>query len=139
MIFPTMKLPICSLLLLTLAVVLTGCASSGHELDQNKVSQIKKGVTTKTQVLELVGKPEEVAINDAGESTWTYRYTHTSAQAQNFIPIVGAFDSGYDTQVQTTTVTFTTDGIVKSMSTGYGGDTVNAGVSAGGKPNTDPK
>ena len=40
------------LILLTLAVALAGCASIGHKVDQTKVAQIKKGVTTKAQVLD---------------------------------------------------------------------------------------
>jgi len=134
-----MTLPIYPIMLLTLAVALAGCASSGHELDQSKVAQIKRGETTKAQVREWLGKPEQIAVDDSGVETWTYIYVRASAQAQNFIPVVGIFDSGYDMQNQTTTVVFRPDGIVKSMTTGYGGNTVNSNLGAGSTPKTNPQ
>jgi outer membrane protein assembly factor BamE (lipoprotein component of BamABCDE complex) len=121
------------------AALLSGCASSGHELDQTKVAQIKKGVTTKAQVHELLGKPEQVAVSDSGDETWIYTYMRMSSEAQNYIPIVGAFVAGYDTQNQITNVVFTPDGIVKSMTTSYGGDRADTNLSAGNKPDVSPK
>jgi outer membrane protein assembly factor BamE (lipoprotein component of BamABCDE complex) len=133
-----MKTNIRLALLFIMAAFAAGCMSTGHELDQSKVAQIKKGVTTKPQVRELLGAPEQVAIGDDGIEVWLYTYTRMSSEAQNYIPIVGGFVSGYNTQNQITKVIFTPDGIVKSVFTSYGGDRADANLSAGSTPDVAP-
>ena len=128
-----------TVIIFIVAALMTGCASTGHEVDQSKVSQIQKGVTTKAQVREWLGDPEQVAISDSGDETWTYMYMHASAQAQNFIPLVGGFVAGENVENQNTTVIFGPDGVVKSLTTSYGGTSANTNLSSGGTPNTTPK
>ena len=51
-----------------------GCATSGKLIDQDKLSQIKEGVTTKQEVISLLGKPDMIIhTSDAKE---IMMYTH---------------------------------------------------------------
>ncbi len=54
-------------------VLLAGCATStiGKPFDQSHVKDLKKGVTTKLQVLDLFGLPFKEGVEN-GFDTWTY-------------------------------------------------------------------
>ena len=48
-----------------LCAALCGCASAGRKIDSAKVDQIKKGETTREQVLKLMGPPNQITKNSA--------------------------------------------------------------------------
>jgi outer membrane protein assembly factor BamE (lipoprotein component of BamABCDE complex) len=100
-------------------VMLFGCATHGNEQirDQERVSKIQPGITTKAEVTELVGKPSEVTFSDDGDETWKYILTKAQMRASSLIPIVGLFAGGADTQTYTLTVRFKGD-VVKSVGKG---------------------
>jgi hypothetical protein len=58
-------------LLGSLAFAVTGCATVGREFPPNRVSEIKIGKTTKSELLGMFGRPYRRGIED-GDSTWTY-------------------------------------------------------------------
>jgi outer membrane protein assembly factor BamE (lipoprotein component of BamABCDE complex) len=131
-----MKTKFFTIPILLFAGFVSACVSVGHEVDQSKVDQIQKGVTTKAQVREWLGEPEQVTKSDSGDETWMYSYLHSSAKAQNFIPYVGLFVGGSNTENQNTVVVFGSDGIVKSLTTSYGGTSADTNLGAGGAPKT---
>jgi len=45
------------LILLVITIALTGCATVGKPIDQNKMSQIKEGITTEQEVVAILGNP----------------------------------------------------------------------------------
>jgi outer membrane protein assembly factor BamE (lipoprotein component of BamABCDE complex) len=58
-------------------LALTACAQVGKPFPEQNVLAIKKGVTTKDEVVRLFGEPWRQGYED-GEQTWTYgnyRYT----------------------------------------------------------------
>lgn len=55
----------------------TGGATTGRKIDAAKIEQVKKGTTTKAQVLDLFGKPTGKSTGAGGER-WTYEYGHVS-------------------------------------------------------------
>ncbi len=118
---------------IVLALMLCGCASVGRKLDANQVDQIKKGETTKEQVAQLVGNPDQATKDSDGVTTWLYTYSRATAKASNFIPIVGAFAGGFDTETQSVTVTFGTNGIVSNVISSYGAQDLGTGLNTGGK------
>lgn len=120
------------LAVLTVALVL-GCATTGHKLDQASMDKIKQGVTSKEQVLQILGSPEEISRRSNGEVTYNYKYTRATAKPENFIPIVGLFVGGMDTQNQFFIVTFGPDGIVKDITSTYGATEINTGIGVGEK------
>lgn len=67
----TRWLPACCSLFLLLALAV-GCVTNGKEF-KSETSWIKKDVTTKDNVKNLLGQPYSVG-NSGGKETWTYGY-----------------------------------------------------------------
>lgn len=111
-----------------------GCASTGHKIEQSAVNRIQSGVTTKAEVVSLVGNPEMVTKKGNGDTVFVYHYTRSSVKPATFIPYVGAFVGGADTQHQMTNITFGPDGIVKDYSSTQGGMETNMNLTAGDRP-----
>lgn len=63
--------------LLAALVAVSGCASSaqGRKFDDEYVSQIRKGATTKAQIRQHLGEPVSVSRTSDME-TWTYSYSN---------------------------------------------------------------
>lgn len=67
---------------LLFCLCLTACAvidNRGHEVEPDQLTKIKVGVTTKEQVLELLGTPSSVA--PFGNKTWFYMSELTQRRA----------------------------------------------------------
>lgn len=114
-------------------VLLIACASSskmGTEeiLDEETLSQIKVGVSTREDVKALLGTPSSFMFTDNDEEVWTYHFMGTKRKQSmlGYIPRVGGIlstaermkgsrqkDKGY-----VLTVRFTKDGIVKRFGRG---------------------
>jgi outer membrane protein assembly factor BamE (lipoprotein component of BamABCDE complex) len=93
--------------------------------DESKISQIRKGVTTKTDIQVLFGQPSGRNFAENGEEQWSYAYISSHVDPKTYIPIVGAFTGGATVKTSALTVTFGKDGIVKA----YGVN--NMGASSG--------
>lgn len=96
---------------MVIAIFVAGCMSHqyGTKIDSNKVSQIKKGVTTKAEVEALLGAPSHAGITGDGRRMMTYSYTESSSQA-SFIPFGGA--SG-KSRTQTLQIMISKSGVVE--------------------------
>lgn len=126
-----MKIQFRTLASICIASVLLGCATTGRKVDQSAVAKIQTNASTKDDVRRLLGDPLNVTKTSAGTETWAYHYTRATAKGQSFIPIVGAFAGGVNTQIQSTVVTFNESGVVTDVMTSFGADGLNTGVSAG--------
>ena len=104
--------------MLFIAVIISGCVSSGRQLDPDKVSQIKKGDTGQ-HVLDLVGQPDRVTTTD-NLTVWSYSFASVTPTAATFIPVVGAFAGGSNIKSQALFVTLGPDGTVVSITSSYG-------------------
>lgn len=111
----------------------TGCATMGRKLDQTNIDKIKKGETTREEVLQLIGSPDQIMRDGDGNVTFMYMYVRATAKPEGFIPVVGVFAGGVDTQNQMFQVTFGEDGVVKNVLSTYGASEIGTGLSAGGK------
>lgn len=69
--------------------LISGCASTGEKMDSNKIQQIQKGVTTRTQLETLLGPPRHVDILSDGRRRLFYMFYNNQAKAENFIPFIG--------------------------------------------------
>lgn len=85
-------------LILAITIILSGCATYGKKIDVQAVQKIEKGVTTEAEVYALLGKPATSMITEDGKKSLIYMHIKSQAKASSFIPIVGAFTSGTDTQ-----------------------------------------
>ena len=95
-----------------------GCMSIGHPIDSAKLTQIKRGKTTRAEVLALLGKPDSMHRMESEFfqlETWTYSFIHGSVKPETFVPIVGAFAGGARWQTRTVSIRFK-DGVVDMIS-----------------------
>ena len=113
---------------------LTACVGMNRKLDSAAVKQIRTGVTTESQVRQLLGSPDQVTRTGNGFTTYTYMFMHGAVKPQSFIPIVGALGSGVDMHNQFLTVTFGPNGVVKDFVSNEGATEYGTGLLAGPKP-----
>ncbi len=101
---------------LSLSLLLfAGCATTGQKFDASKVSQIKKGVTTRAEIETMFGQPLSSVTLGNGKCVIEYQYAEGHSTAQSFIPIVGDFAGGTKGQAQILTITLTKENIVEEF------------------------
>ena len=86
---------------LAVSLSLAGCASSGVQVSQDLMSSFEKGVTTKSEVIAALGKPNTSMQQADGTSAMIYSYSEYKTRPETFIPFVGAFIGGADSKVKT--------------------------------------
>lgn len=91
-----------------IALLMAGCATSGRDFSQQDADSIKSGVTTRAEVIEMLGRPTGVISGNSnaltGESRMggesvsgiTYNYSNLQVDALSLIPIVGLFAGSSD-------------------------------------------
>ena len=70
---------------------LVGCAYSGREIDPNALSKIKKGKTTKAEVIALLGPPSQQMPMGYDGGVYMIYSNFKSNMANAMIPYAGAF------------------------------------------------
>ena len=58
---------------------LASCATVGKEISEQKVSQIKKGVTTEQTLVNEFGKPYAETVDSDGNKSLVWTYAHATA------------------------------------------------------------
>ena len=119
------------LVIVALVAFVSGCYSSGRKIDQSNIERIQIGKTTKQEVTSLLGAPDQLIRRGNGEVLMRYSYHRMQIHASSFIPIVGLFAGGADTQNQGVTVTVGSDGVVRDIMSSEGGMDINNGLKAG--------
>jgi outer membrane protein assembly factor BamE (lipoprotein component of BamABCDE complex) len=93
-------------------ISILGCSHTlGAKIDAEKLAMIKKGETTKAQVLSILGQPYQKHLSDNIES---FMYMYYSAS-----PGIG-FGMG-SSEHQSVSISFDEKGIVESVSSSSGG------------------
>jgi hypothetical protein len=67
--------------------LLVGCANTGRPIDNNKVTTLQKGVTTRSQVEQAFGPPDNVTLSDNGGHVLTYAHAEEKPDASMYIPV----------------------------------------------------
>jgi outer membrane protein assembly factor BamE (lipoprotein component of BamABCDE complex) len=119
------------IMLVVLAVMISSCVSYGNKIDRDYTNEITKGVTTEAQILQVLGKPISVGQNSSGMKTLTYMHVASQAKAASYVPIVGLFAGGADSQ--TTMLIITVDastGVVSDWNYNESNSEVNTGILA---------
>lgn len=104
-----------SLILLT-TFIITGCVQKTGTQQLSSLSQttldemIQDGVTTKHEVLDLLGVCYEVV--DAAEEKWVYTLTERRAKSMNFIPLINLFYHGARSKTKVVTIVFDKNQVV---------------------------
>lgn len=132
-------------------MLVTGCATThniGNEFDSGAINKIKTGVSTKSDVLSLMGQPFRKNTSPDGISIWSYLLTTSTSTrtAKNYIPLVGGLYGGkYERESKDLTISFNKsnvveqcmyktfssnketnqEGVVAAASLGAGGETIS--------------
>jgi outer membrane protein assembly factor BamE (lipoprotein component of BamABCDE complex) len=112
---------------------LSACMSMGKKVDQETVSKFETGKTTYAQVVQQLGKPTQSTINSDGTRMAIYTYMQSQANAANFIPFVGAFMGGAQSENTTVTLNFDKNSVLTSYTSSEGGTSVGTGITTGTK------
>lgn len=91
--------------------LITGCSTSGNqnlknETPQSLQSKIIKNKTTKAELLAQLGEPDTRTTLDDGNEQWRYFMYNNQFNATTFIPVVGLFTGGSQTQSKTLEIGF---------------------------------
>lgn len=108
----------CVVASLAVALLVTGCVSSGNvamkeQTQQSVDAQIVKGKTTKQDVSKLFGSADNISFTDSGNEVWTYRHSKSKPMARNFIPY-NFFSQGENTQTKELVILFDSKGVVSN-------------------------
>ncbi|HCT9899622.1 TPA: hypothetical protein OUD55_004275 [Citrobacter koseri] len=94
--------------------LLSGCSSTGNQSLRNETSQslqskIVKNKTTKSEITSALGEPDTRTTLDSGNESWRYFMVNNQINASSFIPIVGLFTGGSQSQARTLDIDFKGD------------------------------
>jgi len=108
------------ILLSSLFVFSIGCWSHkmGSELTSEQVSQVRKGMS-RPQVERILGAPNNATPDGQGGMIFYYTFTKSKVRGSSYIPIVGSFAGGVDTDQKNVTVYFDRNGRVKDIISNY--------------------
>ena len=122
---------------LCLFLLISGCASAGVQVKPEQLAALRPGVTTMNDAISRLGSPTGRAISSDGSVTLTYVYSHTQVRPETFIPYIGAFVGGADTQSNAVSLKFGPDGKLIEYSSSDSAIGAGVGFAAGGsRPRT---
>jgi outer membrane protein assembly factor BamE (lipoprotein component of BamABCDE complex) len=72
-------------------LLLSGCMTTGngslkHESPESISKTLQEGLTTREQLIEIMGAPMETTFTDSGLEVLKYEYTKLKPSLRNFIP-----------------------------------------------------
>jgi len=102
----------------------------------SQLAQFEKGKTKEADVVKALGPATSVTTTN-GIRTLSYAGVHAQPRASSFIPIVGAFVGGADSQVSIVVFQFDADGVLETMSSTQSSSGTTTGIAAGTTPNVD--
>ena len=117
-----------------LALSIIGCASVGRKIDMAKVDQIKKGETTKDEVVKLLGSPDQVIKDGFGNLHYNYIHAYATSKPVNFVPVVGAFAGGANVQSEMVMITLTNNVVSEIVSSSNYTETGTGADASRGEP-----
>jgi len=115
------KISLITTSLLLGTVLFTGCAvKTGNDrienvTQDNILSMIEDGKSTKADVRKAFGEPRNIGFMDNGLEKWEYHHSRSVQKGVNYVPVVNRFVKGTDDTKKTLIVLF--DGnVVKTHS-----------------------
>lgn len=108
----TAKLIVLALLAVSISSFI-GCASAGTKVEQSSVDNIVKGETTKSEAIALLGSPMSASLTGDGKEILVWSYAQTKMKGATFIPVVGLFAGGSNTNMTTFQVILNSEKVVE--------------------------
>lgn len=115
-----------------LALFLAGCASAGVKVTEDQAAGFKVGQSTYADVVAALGAPTTTTTASNGMRTAVYAYSSVQSRPQNFIPYIGPFVGGYDTQATSVAFTFDGRGVLTGTTSSQTGIGAGANLAASG-------
>ena len=78
--------------------LLTSCVAVGTKVSEEQLMQFQRGKTTYAEVVHALGKPTHATLAMDGTRQVHYIYSQSQMRAANYIPIMGAFVRGADSE-----------------------------------------
>ena len=103
------------LAVLMILVFTSGCVSTGKKVDATAATQFKIGKSTLQDVVTALGNPESRTTDGSGKITLVYMYSNSQATAGTFIPVVGMFAGGAETEMASHTYVFNKNGVLEDQ------------------------
>ena len=115
-----------------LSIVLVGCvvAKTGTKIEQSKVDQIKKGVTTRAEIEAWFGTPSSTTTMGDGSRTLFYQYSETKLKNIWVIPIPGPWTPSGSTgehRQRTLQITLSKNDVVQDFVSSESGSAMTTG------------
>lgn len=108
-------------LILVLATpLLAGCAAkTGNQfLEKTSNEEISTKIiahkTTKAEIKNLYGDPEDFDLLGDGKELWTYKFTRSEAKGINYVPYASLFYRGTNDSTRRLKILFNKEGIVEN-------------------------
>lgn len=89
---------------LAVAALFSSCASAGNNINESRVTEIRRGSTTESDLIRMFGPPNQRSISGNGESVLTWTYIQANVTPASFIPYAGAFMGGTQSANKSLTV-----------------------------------
>jgi outer membrane protein assembly factor BamE (lipoprotein component of BamABCDE complex) len=99
------------------SLTLTGCASTGVQVDEAAVAKFEPGKTTYVEVVKALGPPTTSMVRSDGHRVILYTYAQARMRAATLVPLVGLFAGGMDTTSSNVSFEFDTHGVMINDST----------------------
>lgn len=111
------------------ALLLSSCGSThGQKVDEAKLASMKKGSTTISEAINILGAPTQRSTLEDGRTMLTYYYINTEVRPETLVPVVGMFVGGADSKTSYSTLWFDKKGVFTGSSYSEGGSKMNTGV-----------
>ncbi|WP_041059177.1 outer membrane protein assembly factor BamE domain-containing protein [Vibrio owensii] len=117
-----------SVMAILLTFGLSACATQGNKIDNESLSQIKKGKTSEQQVVEMFGKPASTGFSSDGSKNLTFSYASAHTNPASYIPFIGFLFSGVDSESQYLYVVVDKNGKVKDYTYGESESEMKTGL-----------
>src|SRR4029450_170457 len=80
------------------ALMTIGCGATGGKVEERRLQEFRKGETTYQEVVQALGKPTYNELREDGSRQMVYTYTQQQIRATSFVPILGSFVRGADSE-----------------------------------------
>jgi len=99
-----------------IAVTMLGGCATAPPIPADAISKFEKGVTTQSEMIQVLGKPSSINRNSDGTTVIMWLRSKTQIKSATYVPIVGLFAGGATAENRTFTATFDADGLLTESS-----------------------
>jgi hypothetical protein len=104
-------------LLAALGLALIGCASSGPKIDAPRLSEMRKGQTTISEIVREFGRPSILSKNIDGTQTAAYMHVEGRSDAAAFVSLTTTLVGNTDANVDSVIFYFDDKGVLSDYRT----------------------